>query len=198
ARVALHRVEVAVLVADADREAGDQVVEDEVVQDDDAAVPAERPDDPAVGVRVVADVVERDVRAPRQPPCAAADDLEVDPLAKGRHEQAAVVGDTRPLRRHGREVGDLHEPSRRSTTVSQVTCSASSLPCRAQARASWGCASSQAIASAIAAGSGAQTSPVFRSATISSGPPGSCVVTTGFSDRNASYGTKPKSSSTGA
>ena len=47
-------------------------------------------------------------------------------------------------------------------------------------------------------GSGATTTPVSRSWTISSGPPASVVVTTGFSDRNASYGTIPKSSSTGA
>ena len=36
AALALHRVEVAVAVAAADREPGDEVVEDEVVQDDDA------------------------------------------------------------------------------------------------------------------------------------------------------------------
>ena len=36
AGVALHRVEVAVAVAAAERDAGDEVVEDEVVEDDDA------------------------------------------------------------------------------------------------------------------------------------------------------------------
>ena len=59
--LALHRVEVAVPVAAADRHPGDEVVEDEVVEDDDAGSAAQRVDDPAVRVRVVADVVERDV-----------------------------------------------------------------------------------------------------------------------------------------
>ena len=39
---------------------------------------------------------------------------------------------------------------------------------------------------------GATTSPVARSGTTSSGPPASVVVTTGFSERNASYGTMPE------
>jgi len=63
AALALHRVEVAVAVAPADRQPGDEVVEDEVVQDDDAGTSPERLDDPAVRVRVVADVVEREVGA---------------------------------------------------------------------------------------------------------------------------------------
>ena len=40
-------------------------------------------------------------------------------------------------------------------------------------------------------GVGATTSPVSRSRTMSSGPPASVIVTTGFSERNASYGTSP-------
>ena len=63
AALPLHRVEVAVPVAAADRQPGDEVMEDEVVQDDDAGPLAQRVDDPAVRVRVVADVVERDVGA---------------------------------------------------------------------------------------------------------------------------------------
>ena len=63
----LHRVEVAVPVAAADREAGDEVVEDEVVQHDDAGRAPQRLDDPAVGVRVVADVVDAEVRAAGRP-----------------------------------------------------------------------------------------------------------------------------------
>ena len=57
--LALHRVEVAVAVSPADGHPRDEVVDDEVVQDDDARLPAERVDDPRVGVRVVPDVVER-------------------------------------------------------------------------------------------------------------------------------------------
>ena len=66
AALALHRVEVAVAVAPADRQPGDEVVEDELVQDDDARPLAQRVDDPAVRVRVVADVVEREVGAARR------------------------------------------------------------------------------------------------------------------------------------
>ena len=43
----LHRVEVAVAVAPADGHPGDEVVDDEVVQDDDARPAAQRVDDPA-------------------------------------------------------------------------------------------------------------------------------------------------------
>ena len=59
--VALHRVEVAGGVAPREREPGDEVMEDELVQADDARPAPERLDDPAVRLRVVADVVERDV-----------------------------------------------------------------------------------------------------------------------------------------
>ena len=52
-------------VAAADRQPRDQVVEDEVVQDDDAWPLAQRIDDPAVRVGVVADVVEGEVAARR-------------------------------------------------------------------------------------------------------------------------------------
>ena len=97
ARIALHCVEVAVPVPAPDRKPGDQVVQYEVVQDDDPAAPPQRGDDPAVGVGVVADVVERDVGAPRRPPPAAADDVDLEtPLQLGQ-EQRAVVGDPRSL-----------------------------------------------------------------------------------------------------
>ena len=59
AGVALHRVEVRLGVASPERQSRHEVVEDEVVQDDEAPAALERIDDPAVGVRVVADVVER-------------------------------------------------------------------------------------------------------------------------------------------
>ena len=69
AALALHRVEVAVPVAAADREAGDEMVEDEVVEDDDSGRSAQRLDDPAVRVRVVADVVDA-TSVPRGGPSA--------------------------------------------------------------------------------------------------------------------------------
>ena len=50
AALALHRVEVAVPIAATDRQAGDEVMQDEVVQDDDAGRPTQRLDDPAVRV----------------------------------------------------------------------------------------------------------------------------------------------------
>ncbi len=82
--LALHQVEIAVPVAPADGHARDEVVEDEVVEDDDAWLPAQRVDDPRVRVRVVADVVERDVGAARRTLAAAADDVDVEPLARAR------------------------------------------------------------------------------------------------------------------
>ena len=68
--LALHRVEVAVPVPRPIVMPGDEVVEDEVVQDDDARAPAQRLDDPAVRVRVVADVVERRRRCRAAAACA--------------------------------------------------------------------------------------------------------------------------------
>ena len=47
----------------AERQARDEVVEHEVVEDDDARTPAQPFEDPAVHLGVVADVVERDVAA---------------------------------------------------------------------------------------------------------------------------------------
>ena len=68
----LHRVQVAVRPAAGDGHPGDEVVQNDVVQDDDARTLAERLDDPAVRVRVVADVVERDVAAARGTPALLA------------------------------------------------------------------------------------------------------------------------------
>ena len=125
----LHRVEVAVAVAAADRQPCDEMVEDEVVEDDDARPLPKRLDDPAVRLRVVADVVERNVGAAARPRPAPLHDLDSDPLAQRRQEMGAVVGDPRPFRRHRAVVGDLHE-SRVSMQVSQVTRAASTLPAR--------------------------------------------------------------------
>ncbi len=129
AALALHRVEVAVAVAAADREAGDEVVEDEVVQHDDAGRAPQRVDDPAVGVRVVADVVDAEVGAARRLLAAAAGDDDVAPRLQRRQEERGVVGDARALGRHRAEERDLHE---RSLPIarSQVTCAAIALPAR--------------------------------------------------------------------
>ena len=127
--LALHQVEVAVAVAARERHPRDEVVEDEVVEDDDARPLAQRVDDPGVGAGVVADVVERDVGLARRPPAAALHDLDVDPLAELRQEQRAVVRDARALRRHRREVGELHESSL-PIARSQVTSRAIALPAR--------------------------------------------------------------------
>ena len=94
AALALHRVEVAVAVAAADRQPRDEMVQDEVVQDDDAGLTAgaapERVDDPAVRVRVVADVVEREVGAAHRALAPAPHDLDVDPLPQRRQQQCAL------------------------------------------------------------------------------------------------------------
>ena len=70
AGVALHRGEVTVAVLAADRQSGDEVMEDEVVEDDHPGPAPQGVHDPAVRLRVVADVVERDVggNGPRPAP----------------------------------------------------------------------------------------------------------------------------------
>ncbi len=96
--VALHRLHVAAPVATADRHPGDQVVQDELVQHDDAGPLAESVDDPGVRVGVVADVVEADVGMRRALAGLGDDDL-LEPLAQRRQEQRRVVGDPRSRRR---------------------------------------------------------------------------------------------------
>src|SRR6266511_3959679 len=63
-RFPLHRVEVALAVAAAEREPRHEMVEHELVQHDHARPAAQGVDDPAVRVRVVPDVVERHVCPP--------------------------------------------------------------------------------------------------------------------------------------
>ncbi len=138
ARISLHRVEVAVTVPAPDRQAGDQVVEHEIVQHDDPAATPERSDDPTVSFGVVADVVQGDIGAARRSPTAAPDNLDLEaPLQLGQ-EQRAVVGDPGALGRKRRVVRDLHAPRSRSTTLSHDACSASFLPARPHVRASSG------------------------------------------------------------
>ena len=80
----LHRVQVAGSVTAAQRHTGDEVVEDEIVQDDYAGPAAESLDDPAVRLGVVADVVERDVGTPAAPTRPTPNDVDVDPLRQRR------------------------------------------------------------------------------------------------------------------
>ncbi len=106
-----------------DRHPGDEVVDDEVVQHDDAGAAAQRVDDPAVRVRVVADVVERDVGVADRPRATGAHDLDVDEPLERRDQQCGVVGDPARRGRQRREVRDLHSTaaSRRSMHASHVT-----------------------------------------------------------------------------
>ena len=62
----LHRVEVAVAVAPPDRDARDEMVEHEVVEDDEPRRPAKSVEDPAVRVGVVAYVVNGEVDTARR------------------------------------------------------------------------------------------------------------------------------------
>ena len=99
ARLALHGGQVCVPVVAADRQTGDEVVDHEVVQDDDAGTALERIDDPAVRIGIVADVVERDVRVGHGTRASRPHDLDVDQLLERRQEQRRVVGDPRRRRR---------------------------------------------------------------------------------------------------
>ena len=96
ALLALHRREVAGGVPAGEGHADDQVVQDEVVQDDDSGLPAQRLDDPAVRLGVVADVVETDVRSGVTAEPAGTGDDDVDPLLERRQEQRGIVRDPGP------------------------------------------------------------------------------------------------------
>ena len=141
------------------------------MEDDDAGSAAQRFDDPAVSLRIVADVVEGDVGLRRAAEAAGSGDLDVDPLLERGEQQRAVVGDARARGRQRGVVGDLHA-RRRSIARSHVSCSATWRPACPHVRASSTWSRSHAQASATAAGRGSQTSPVRRSVTTSSGPAG--------------------------
>ena len=153
----------------------------QLVQDDDAGPRAQRLDDPAVRVRVVAEVVERDVGAARRPLRPRADDLDVDPLAQRGQQQRAVVGDPRALRRERRVVGDLHarrlaeqrgRRARPRTTRSATRGGPAGPTARAPRRG--GSRQPRAAPPRPRVGVAAPTTrPVRRSATTSSGPPAS-------------------------
>ena len=131
ATLALHRIEVAVAIATADREPGNEVVQDEVVQHDEAGRAAQRVHDPPVRLRVVADVVDAEIGAARRLLRSALDDDDLAAGLQGRQQQGRVVGDPRPLGRHRGEDGDLHDNSR-SMARSQVTSAAIALPALAE------------------------------------------------------------------
>ena len=65
AGISLHRVDVPTRVAAPDRQARNEVVQHEVVQDDQPGASPERVHDPRMGLRTVSHVVEGDVRPSR-------------------------------------------------------------------------------------------------------------------------------------
>jgi len=75
----LHRVQIGAPVSPPEGDARNQVVDDEVVEDDDARPSPERIDDPAVGVGVVTHVVQGDVRAAESALPSRRHDLDLDP-----------------------------------------------------------------------------------------------------------------------
>jgi hypothetical protein len=90
------------------------VVEDDLVEDDDARASEQRLDDPVVRVRVVADVVERDVG--RRRPAAAPANTDGHPRAEFGQEDGAVIRDAGAFRRERRVVGDFESPGRGAAT----------------------------------------------------------------------------------
>ena len=91
--IALHRGEVRRSILAADRHSGNEVVEHEVVQHHDSGPPAQRVDDPAVRVGIVADVEEGDVGSDRTR-AAAPDDLDVEQPRERGQQQRGVVRDS--------------------------------------------------------------------------------------------------------
>jgi len=125
----LHRVEIAVPVATADRHPRDEVMEDEVVQHDESRRPAQGIHDPPVRVRVVAHVVHAEVDPARRPLATPLHDDDLAPLLQRGQEQRRVVGDAGALGRDRAEERHLHESSL-SIARSHVTCSAIAFPAR--------------------------------------------------------------------
>ena len=82
--LSLHRVEVAVPVTATDRQTRDQVMQDEVVEDDDTRSAPERLENPAVSIRIVANMVDREIGSSRRLLRPSFDDGDLDPLAEGR------------------------------------------------------------------------------------------------------------------
>ena len=149
ARLALDRGEVRVPVMPPDRHARDEVMDDEVVQHDDAGPSAQRIDDPRVRIGIVADVIERDVGIRDRTRTPGPHHLDLDESLERRQQQRRVVGDAARARRQRREVRDLHATaaSSRSMHESHVTARAISRPARPSVRASSALSRSQTHAS---------------------------------------------------
>ena len=114
-------------VAAADRHPGDEVVEHELVQDDDARAPSERVDDPAVRVRVVADVVERDVRCGGARPASAT----TRSRRAARERRAGAAPSSRRSPTATAAAASSRRPSRRAARRSRVPgARARRSPCR--------------------------------------------------------------------
>ena len=170
---------------------GDQVVEHELVQDDDARPLARarrrssrarrgrcrrgRASTSAAGAPLARLARRRPPRPARAAPAAAAPSSR-----RSRSATAAAASSRRPSRRAARRC-----------SASQVTRSATAFPARPQALASSAWPRGRRTPGDRAPARARRRRPVSRSWTISSGPPASVVVTTGFSDRNASNGTIP-------
>ena len=118
------------------------------MQHDDSGPSPQRVDDPAVRLRVVADVIERRVRLAQERPARACD-LDLEAAPERGQEERAVVRDPRTLGRQRRVVRDFH-PRMRAIARSQVTSAASACPARPSTRASSTCSRSHAHASATA------------------------------------------------
>jgi len=125
---ALHRVQVAVPVAAADRQAGDEVVQDEVVQDDDARLLAERVHDPAVRVRVVADVVEADVDVARPKATAPADRDDIDAWIDRTQQDLAAGKKANPEPNAQRAIAAACHKAIASVTAATERCQAGPRP----------------------------------------------------------------------
>ena len=97
--LALHGSAIALLVAATQRQSGDEMVQHELVQDDEAPPALERVDDPAVRVGVVPDVVERHIGASRRLPPTPPDDGDLHATLERGEQKSAVVSDTRSLGR---------------------------------------------------------------------------------------------------
>ena len=200
ARLALHRREIRVAVLPPDRHARDEMVDHEVVQDDDARPPAQRVDDPRVRVRVVADVVER---RRRRPPTGrvrpGSHDLDLDePLER----RAAAAPSSRRCRDvlggSGEKYATFTSGDRREEPVDARVPRDGAARARARrgrARcASSVCPRSHAHARASVLDARRDDEPGLALVDDVERAAGVGRRQTGFSERNASYGTSPKSS----
>ena len=135
--IALEGVQVRLPVAASERDARDEVMQHEVVEHDEPRRPAQRIDDPTVGIGVVPDVKDAEIRSPRRllrPPSHRHD---LASRLERRQQEGRVVGDSRPLGGHRAEDGDLHDNSR-PIARSHVTSAATAWPARPSAAASSG------------------------------------------------------------